>query len=260
MNSAGIQTVSKGSLLTNFLIITGILLFGPSLLRILPARISSFFPEISIQMIYMWHFFSSWLLAHTGAYILICVGFIACLIVGFVLYRPSRKRVIALSLLLMLVLFYMLTPYQPAVRAAEGYSMIVPTAPNLFMRGLRNAQTVAELSSCEYELLGWEQETLFYQSKCEDGAVITWQISPDQMRRPIEFNGPIPASLQTDLLTRDETLAQVVAQNVYPVDKEPSVRFIAVTAPGHLSPSKRWVALISQHLYSTQDLLIIRQR
>ena len=252
------QSLHINSLLPRFLVIAGVLLFAPYTLLITWSSLFSTMPLAFASFVGLWQFFLSWLLlAHAEVYVFTCVGFIILSILGMIIGHPSRKQVAALVLVLGMVCLFVFAPYRPAVKAANGYHMVVPTAPSFFMRGLKNAQAVAEVTPCQYRLLGWQQETLFYQSECKNEKVRTWQFSPEAMQQPIEYFDSSPQDLYGETLSHEATLAQVVADNIYPLEAEYAVRSLYVPKSGLLSPSGKWLALISQHLYSTQDVILV---
>jgi hypothetical protein len=252
------QLFISNHLFARFVVIAGVLLFAPYALLTIGSKLFSQIPLAFASIVGLWQFFLSWfLLSQPEVYVLLCTSFILLSLLGLFFGRSSPKQGAVCLLVLALVCFFAFAPYRPAVKAAEGYRMIVPTAPSFFMRGLRNAQAIAEVTPCEYRLLGWQHETLFYQSTCGNTSLRTWQFSPDTMQQPIEHLGSPIQNLYANPTSHAATLAQVIAQDVYPPEAEHSVRVLYVARSGLLSPGGEWLALIAQRVYSTQDVIVV---
>lgn len=203
----------------------------------------------------LWHFFlSALLLGHPIRYLLICGGIGLLLVVAALREGRSWKTKGILLLAAAMLLIFILAPYRPAVVAADGYQMIVPTAPSPLFRGLKNAQAMGEQKPCRYELLGWEEKALFYQSVCYFGLTHIWQVTPESEYRVKEWKGPLPVTLFQEPLTHQATLEQVMG--IF----GSSSHGIFVPEPGMLSPDGKWVALISKHIYSAEDVLILSEK
>lgn len=202
----------------------------------------------------LWHFFLSWLLlGHPIRYLLICGGMSLLLVVAALREGHLWKTKGILFLAAAMLLIFMLAPYRTAVVAADGYQMMVPTAPSLLFRGLKNAQAMGEQKPCRYELLGWQEKTLFYQSVCYDDQTDLWQVTPLGETQAKERKAALPTTLFKENLTHQATLEQVRSIIA------PSARNMFVPEPGMLSPDGKWVALISKHLYSAEDVLILSE-
>ncbi|MFN8486462.1 MAG: hypothetical protein U0350_02655 [Caldilineaceae bacterium] len=243
--------------LTRLGISLGLLLFAiyPILILTIPLRIHT--PLTLIGIMGFWQFLLSWLVfGYTFGYLLACFGVIGLAIFALAFEQPERWQQLMLTLVFALILFFVLAPYRPAVQAAPGYQLLVPTTPAPFWRGLKNAQAMGEYRPCIYKILGWQQTTLFYQSRCGN-MLQNWRFDSAHLQAAKETLGRLPTTLETKQLTHEATLAQVSAGAVYPPEAEYSVRGVYVPEPGFLSPDGKWLALVSKHLYAAEDVVIV---
>ncbi len=171
----------------------------------------------------------------------------------------ARRRWLWLLLaagLLMMFSFPLLYRYQPAVLAASGHELILVTAPGSFCEDVRRrAEVYWEIQPCEYELIGWdEDETLFYRERCKGAPERLWAYNPDAR------TGPAPVTKTSDTLYPIVSLPQAidfVRADVYPPSAEESVRQLSFPRPWSVSPTGRWVAAVSRHIYGPEDVVIV---
>lgn len=188
---------------------------------------------------------------------------LAVLLVVFSALIWARPRWIAMAWLaasIVVIVAYPLTlgSYQPALSAAPGLRAVVPTQPVLLMDSVaRQAEAAVETRSCTYHLLGWGGDGAFYyQSACGDVRSL-WAAAPVAGSRPVRI-AAAPAGLAGQAVSKDEALAAVRVPGVRPAGDEPSVRALMLVGGEALrSPDGRWLAVVSQHIYGPQDVLLI---
>lgn len=159
-----------------------------------------------------------------------------------------------LSIVFILGLLFMCR-YQPALSAAPGVEEIWVTKPGLPAGYLKTGQIIIEYRPCTFELLGWEDDSLFYQSNCRE-TIRFWQYKVGQSEEPKAVTA-VPANLTQTVVPNHEALEMVRAYGVRPVDKEFVTRRILLEGDGLASPDGQWTAVIVQHLYAPQDILLV---
>jgi hypothetical protein len=159
--------------------------------------------------------------------------------------------------LLAIVAFPWVFRYQPALVAAPGYAMRVPTQPGWLDGVVKSNQSAAEIRPCTYTLLGWSADAmLFYQAQCSSAPTQTWAIAPDR-----EANARLVASAPADLFAErasTSVLGWVRAASVSPVSEEPNARQAFLREGSLVSPNGDWVALIARHLYGPEDVVLVK--
>jgi len=204
---------------------------------------------------------SLWLFTDPVRYVTISVAGLALTVAAFLWARPVTHSASRLALglgLLSILVFPWFYRYQPAVEAAPGHTMQVLTRPGLLEGVAKRAQVSLEIRPCEYTLLGWTPDnTLHYRAVCENRPAQMWAYDPQQYRLALEAAEPFAKLVQdTSGVT---VLDQVRASGVYPPEEEFNARCMAVRGSGLLSPNGHWVAVLVQHLYGPQDVLILEQ-
>lgn len=133
--------------------------------------------------------------------------------------------------------------YRPAVSAHPGYTLLNATQPPFLLGPTKSVQVGAEIHRCSYTLLGWAEDTLYYQEDCE-GKLTTWRYTPPARRGMPVVATPdmlvgVPAT-QADLAVGSRTPYKIL------------------DAAGILdSPDGRWRAFVAQHSYGPEDVLLI---
>lgn len=162
------------------------------------------------------------------------------------------KRLLSVAFILGLLF---LCRYQPGLSAAPGLEEMWVTKPHLAAGYLKTGQTFFEYQPCTYALLGWEGDSLFYQSKCREN-IRFWQYTANQSRQAEEITA-VPLNLTQISVAHNDALQIVRADGVRPVDKEFVTRRVLLVGDGLASPNGLWTAVIVQHIYAPQDILLI---
>lgn len=116
---------------------------------------------------------------------------------------------------------------------------------------------MAERVPCRYELEGWDaKEQLYYTATCR-GTASYWRYAPaTEWREQVEA---IPSALIAERSDRDTVLARLRAPGVRPTRQEPSVRSLLLRDAGLVSPDGRYTAVITNHQYSVQDVMALKE-
>lgn len=219
-------------------------------------------PGVSQTAILLWllKLPSLWLFTDSARYVTISLAGLALIVAAFLWARPRHSATrLALGLgLLSILAFPWFYRYQLAVEAAPGHTMQVLTQPGLLEGVAKRAQVSLEIRPCEYTLLGWTPDnTLHYRAVCENRPAQVWAYDPQQSSLALKAAEPFAKLVQdTPGVT---VLDQVRASGVYPPEEEFNARRMAVRGSGLLSPNGHWVAVLVQHLYGPQDILILEQ-
>lgn len=214
-----------------------------------------------------WGYISLWVLSIPqivvfGAlerYLLVSLAGIVLTLAALVWARPGRRtRVLLFLVLLAILIFPWFYRYQPAVVAAPGYAMHVPTHPGRLGSVAKHAQASTEITPCEYTLLGWRDDgTLYYQAACGGAGPQVWRFDPSKASSAQRV-AQAPADL-----TRQRPAASILewlrAPEVYPPEEEPNARRVAVQDSGLTSPDGHWVAVVVGHLYGPQDVVVLSE-
>lgn len=169
--------------------------------------------------------------------------------------HPGRLARIASLVIVVAVLGYpVLYRYTPPLSAAAGYRMQVVTQPKAIYNIVKMSQVVTEKRPCQYSILGWSANSrLYYQTTCGEAGL--WRYDP-----ATERNEPImaaPDDLAQVMGSEDAVLKMVRADSVRPKDKEPITRPLYLQSKGYLSPDGQWTAVVTQHVYGPQDIVVI---
>jgi hypothetical protein len=138
---------------SNFLpiaaILIGALAFVPYIVLLVVSPIAHRLPSLvrtPISIIGLWQFLLSWLvLGRPAGYVLLSLGLLALLAMGFFVGPLSWQRRIGLGTVGLALLVFVFAPYRPAVLPSGNEQMLVLTEPAPWFRGLRNAQAIGEL-------------------------------------------------------------------------------------------------------------------
>jgi len=229
------------SLLAGFAITVGLILWWYVPIPYLFSLFMDFPPPYLIFIflpIGLYSFFISIILGLPILYEILCIGGTAILLFALIFGTTSWLQKGLIIYLLCAIFLFMFRPYEAAVISTSDNTLLNPTQPSFFYRGLKNAQANGETEWCEYELHGWQDEALLYQETCVGGSTKTWSFTPDGQ------HNPIPAS---DL--------QNAELHVHPIPQ--SEVSDLVDSPGYQSPSGTWAAFISKHIYSAEDVMVL---
>ena len=210
------------------------------------------------QLIMLFQFLGALLFSHAATYLLISLLGIGAALMALLWARPHWiVRVLLILTLLAILAFPWVYRYQPALVAAPGYAMRVPTQPSFLDGVVKSNQAAAEIRPCTYTLLGWSADvTLYYQAQCDNNAGQTWAIAPNR-----EANARLVTSAPTDLFAERapaSTFDLVRAAGVSPATEEPNVRRVYLREGNLVSRDGDWVALIARHLYGPEDVVIVK--
>lgn len=241
--------------------IVGLVILSPFVLQVLDEAFNivpnSLIPLVAI--FWFWSFAAANLLFwHWGTYLLLCCVTLICAVwILFQKHVSFWKKSIAL-LTVILVGLFMFLPYSPAVQLKhEARKMLISTAPALPFRGLKVAQSMGEMHPCAYEILGWQDASLFYESTCS-GTVLTWQYNIDDELLTTVKQAPSKERLWNN--QDDHTkFVDLFRMSVHPSELEKSIIELALRGGAVLSSNQEWVAIVARHsVYGPEDVLIVR--
>ncbi len=238
----------------SILIPTTLLLLGYLLLKI-----GSYSPVFTV--FYAPYYFLMVICADLARYLALNLGVIIVVFTALRWAKPGRWTTMWLVASLVAILLHPFTlgSYHPALRAQPERRMIVPTQPALFVASaVKQAQVATEARPCTYHLVGWALDGRFYYESACGEIRIVWSIDPADEVRPARTR-VIPMELAGRAAQPEESLAYMQAPGVRPADLEPVTRSIYLVE-GEVMQSRdgRWLALVSQHLYGPQDVLLIQ--
>lgn len=188
-----------------------------------------------------------------GVYLAVSIAGLAASLATLKARAPAQGwRIIAALSLLAIAAFPFVYRYTPALNAAPGYQLLWVTEPNLLESVTKRAQITLEQRPCTYTLLGWSAEALYYQAACTDGHRV-WRYQPG-LGRGAEAIGDAPQDLWR--LERP-ALELVRAGGVQPAHFEPDTRAIHLRGKGLASQDGRYVAIVAQHIYGPEDVLVL---
>lgn len=232
-----------------------------SLGRFIPDVIASDNPNwltpLSIALYLPFAFVAYAIFGNVYAYIVTTIAGIVVAVAGLI-WGQFNKLVSTWLLLIIcaIVSFPLVYHYHPALVAAPGYRMDLVTAPGFFGGIVKASQNLTEQIPCEYELLGWSTDNqLYYQATC-DGEAQVWQYSPNRPSSHTQVSSN-PTSLSASTISEDAVLEMVRAGGVKPEKYEPATRRIHLKSKGIVSPDGDWIAIIAQHIYGTQDVIVL---
>ena len=191
------------------------------------------------------------------AYILVSIAGISIACVGLIWGRPNwLLRIWLLLVILTIVIFPFVLRYRPALTSAPGYEMQVVTDPGFFGGIVKASQNLVEHTPCDYQLIGWSADNqLYYEAMCRTRAQV-WRYSPTQPSRHTQISSR-PKELGGYEMPKERLLGMVRADGVRPREYESVTRPILLGSSGLVSPDGHWVALVTQHVYGTQDVIVL---
>lgn len=171
--------------------------------------------------------------------------------------RIVPLMIFAVTVALLLICAVSVLRYRPALSAAPGYEMKFVTAPNLWDNPVRVWQRFTEQRPCEYQILGWSPDNqLYYQATCGAQAQL-WAYAPNRFHNPA---ASVPSQLHQATLSKGQVLDLVRADGVSPAEYEPVTRPLCLKSDGYVSPDGRWVAMVTQHVYGPQDIVVLTSK
>ncbi|HNT75835.1 MAG TPA: hypothetical protein PKH77_12540 [Anaerolineae bacterium] len=225
--------------------------------RIIPGALFVYRPgwlmPLSFAQYVPFAFFAMTLFGNLSTYILATLASVAVTGVGLVKGRPGKLLGAWLLLILVATLaFPLLCRYQPALWAAPGYQSEWVTNPGFWGGVIKAAQQVVEQRPCTYELLGWSADNhLYYHAACGVDTQV-WQYAPSG--RPVRVSDA-PADLSVDTLSK-HTAVGMMRTEIKPTVYEEQTRRMLLKSDGFISPDGQWTAVVTQHLYGPQDVVL----
>jgi len=177
-------------------------------------------------------------------------------------WRRGRFYVL-LAALVSVLAFPLLMRYQPVIKAASGVELRLVERPGLIEGAVKSCQAAAEISSCQYEPLGWaDAQTLVYRRWCgghydkmgiwypgDSQPFQAYHLDTDDVSL---FDGDVDALLQEICATSKCVLPALAERGPLEQGYHPGQYEDALTSPdGH------WVAFTAEHIYGPEDLLVI---
>ncbi len=195
--------------------------------------------------------------SNTTMYLLVSIASLILGIAALLWGHPGRlARLMSLVIMLLVVTFPFVYRYAPPVSAAPGYKMYVVTQPNLLEGIVKMSQVITEKRPCEYRLLGWDEDSqLYYQAMC-DTEIQFWRYGITPAVRNERVSN-VPADLVQIMISKQDMLEMVRADSVRPAKYESTTRPLHVQSEGYLSPNRRWVAVVTRHIYGPEDVVIL---
>ncbi|MBC7234069.1 MAG: hypothetical protein H5T68_12600 [Chloroflexi bacterium] len=170
--------------------------------------------------------------------------------------RAVLLTILALIVISLTVFAVLVLHYQPALSAAPGYEAIFVTKPHFWENPIRVWQRVTEQRPCEYQILGWSADNrLYYQATCGTETQV-WEYALNRESSQTS----LPNALIQNTLSRGNVLDMVRADGVRPREYEPVTRPVLLKSEGYLSPDGRMIAIVTQHLYGPQDIVILSSK
>lgn len=170
--------------------------------------------------------------------------------------HPGRlSRVLLLLMLPAIVAGPWVFRYHPAVAAAPGYRMLVPTQPGPLEGVAKRAQDFMDMVPCRHTLLGWDsEEVLYYREESMAQPSRIWAFAPGREQQPREV-----VAAPSDLVADGEqpSVLEWVRSSTSRPEHESNDRRIKLRGSGLRSPSGRWVAAITQWIYGPQDVILL---
>lgn len=230
--------------------------------RFIPDAIVAHSPDwltpLSIVLYLPFAFFAYTIFGNLYAYILATIASITVVITELIWGRPNKLlRVWLLMVICGTIAFPLIFRYQPALVAAPGYRMQIVTDPGFFGGIIKASQNLVEQTPCEYELLGWSTDNrLYYRAICGAETQI-WRYSPTTQPGSHTQVSTSPTNLSTSTISENTVLEMVRADDVKPEKYESVTRPILLESRGVVSPDGRWTAVVTRHVYGTQDVIIL---
>ncbi len=210
------------------------------------------------MMLYLPFMLASYIVfGNTYLYVGMSVAGVTTAVIGLWRRKFSKPaRAWLLLLICAIVAFPFIYRYQPALTAVSSYKMTLVTETSFLGGIIKASQNATEQTPCTYELLGWNADNqLFYQATC-DGNTQLWQYILDASPNRLQI-AALPTDLHADTIDDLAVLPMVRADGVRPEKYESMTRPIYLKSDGFVSSDGVWTAVVTQHLYGTQDVIIL---
>jgi hypothetical protein len=182
--------------------------------------------------------------------------------------RHGLILVVFISITCVILLNLSSYQYYPAATAAPGYSLHVLTQPKSYFEDkMKRLYTNFEFGRpCKYSFLGWsESNLLYYEETCDNNSFTDiWCWQPRDTLKQVKS---VPSGLKA---IREPVLPYVRVRDwnapakdqplrTSPTDitKEEEHRRTIIKLEGVISPNRRWLAFVAQHLYGPEDVFVI---
>jgi hypothetical protein len=214
---------------------------------------------LSVVLYFPFAFFAYIFFASTYSFITVTVVTIAAATVGLKWGHFNQfSRVWLMLIICAVVTFPFVYRYQPALTATPGNEMQLVTDPGLLGGIVKASQNLTEQTPCTYKLLGWSKNNqLYYRAVCNSESRI-WRYSPAHLSQ-IQMSVP-PSELSSMAVSDDTVMSMVWADGVKPKRFEQATRPLLLESKGLMSPDKQWTAIVTQHIYGTQDVIILTEQ
>ncbi len=170
--------------------------------------------------------------------------------------RVVLLMIFAATMTLLIIFAVSALRYQPALSAAPGYEMKFVTEPNLWDNPVRVWQRITEQRPCEYQILGWSPDNqLYYKAICGTQTRV-WAYAPNRLHNPAS----VPSQLNQETVSKGQVLDLVRADGVRPIEYESRTRPLYLKSEGYVSPNGRWIAIVTQHIYGPQDIVVLTSK
>jgi hypothetical protein len=221
------------------------------------ARSSDWLTPLSIVLYLPFAFFAYTIFGNLYAYTLATLASVIAVATGLIKGWSNKfLRVWFLLVMFATIAFPLFFRYQPALVATSGVGMQWVTNPGFFGGIIKASQNLVERTPCEYELLGWSTDNRFYYRAMCSAETQIWQYSPMQSGSPMQVSSS-PVNLGMSAVSENTILEMVRAEGVRPAVYEPVTRPILLKSRGVVSPDGQWIAIVTQHIYGTQDVIIL---
>ena len=186
-------------------------------------------------------------------HITVIIFSICMALMGFALIRARSRPRTMLSLLLFLLAYaaWPLTveKYEPAIEPLVGYKMQLVTDTGYFGTAIKSKLRRYEGTTCNYELLGWdERNMLYYESNCFGKK--RWRYDPIS-RQNLSISR-IPAQTELTPAGPRSTYGKKIAQAT--VFQEYG---LLLYVDGYTySEDGQWAAMESKRIYSVHDVVV----
>lgn len=224
---------------------------------VMVARSPDWLTPLSIVLYVPFAFFAYTIFGNVYAYTLATLASLTAVVTGLMKERSNKLlRVWFLLVMFATIAFPLFFRYKPALVAAPGVRMQWVTNPGFLGGIIKASQNTVERTPCEYELLGWSADNwLYYRTTCSAETQI-WQYAPIQSGSPIQVSSG-PANLGRSAVSENGVLEMVRAEGVRPAAYESATRPLLLESGGIVSPDGQWTAVVTQHVYGTQDVIVL---
>ncbi len=262
-----------------FLVLSGMSLLGKAGGNLLLQMLSRL-PNVLTANLVAPSFFAALLFSRTERYLALSLAVIVLGLAALVWLTVAERRaaprrgrfwLLALALAATVAAPGLLA-YQPAVRAAPGWTLRMVEPPGPLEGVVRTCQAAAEVpGECQYEPLGWaDEETLVYRKWCGGHFVV------DRENVRSEWDPGVPGiPLSYSVATGEVAPFEGDPTSLHRQTCDPNrcVQPGLALAPGFpppgyfaghfgdplLSPDGRRVAFTARHVYGPEDLLVLER-